>query len=199
MRVHARTPTLYLGGAPSHLPLQASLACKRARVGAQDGPNLCQLGTERGQRERTHELDLVLELDSVLRECPATCLGHQSDRVGIAGPIGVLDEVSVPRIDPRAADPVALQSTGLQHQAGGQLVVGILEDASERALVRRLRRLPLREEGGDFGLDLRRGSRLQAEPDNVQALHWKANAASGRERELGLRLQTVDEAERARR
>ena len=36
-------------------------------------------------------------------------------------------------------------------------------------------------------------------PDNVQALHWKVSAASGRERELGLRLQTVAESELARR
>jgi len=36
-------------------------------------------------------------------------------------------------------------------------------------------------------------------PDNVQALHWKVTSASGRERELGLRLQTVAESQRARR
>jgi hypothetical protein len=36
-------------------------------------------------------------------------------------------------------------------------------------------------------------------PENVQALHWKATAASGREREVGLRLQTVGESELARR
>ena len=36
-------------------------------------------------------------------------------------------------------------------------------------------------------------------PDNVQALHWKATHASSRERELGLRLQTVAESEPARR
>ena len=53
-----------------------------------------------------------------------------------------------------------------------------------------------------FGWELEVITRLASAgqgPDNVQALHWKANAASGRERELGLRLQTVDEAERARR
>jgi hypothetical protein len=35
--------------------------------------------------------------------------------------------------------------------------------------------------------------------DNVQALHWKVSAAHERERHLAPRLQTVDEAERARR
>ena len=53
-----------------------------------------------------------------------------------------------------------------------------------------------------FGWELELITKLAAAgqgPDNVQALHWKVNAAHTRERELGLRLQTVHEAERARR
>src|SRR3954453_1118672 len=142
---------------------------------------------ERRQREQPEELDLVLELDSVLREYPATCLGHQSDRVGSAGPVGVLDEVRVPRRDLRAADPVALQSAGLHHQAGGQLVLGILEDASESALVRGLRGLAERLELGDRCLDLSRIPRLEPE------LGPRHDLAP-----LGLRL-SVREAQLARR
>ena len=48
----------------------------------------------------------------------------------------------------RAADPVALQPALLDQPAGAGPLVRILEDAPERALVRRLRRLALREQLG---------------------------------------------------
>ena len=53
-----------------------------------------------------------------------------------------------------------------------------------------------------FGWELDLITKLAAAgqgPDNVQALHWKVSAAHTRQQELALRLQTVDEAERARR
>ena len=68
--------------------------------------------------------------------------------------VGVLDEVRVPRRDLGAADPVALQAAGLEHPAGRELVVRVLEDAAESALVRRLGGLPLRLQVGDDRLDL---------------------------------------------
>jgi len=53
-----------------------------------------------------------------------------------------------------------------------------------------------------FGWELDLITKLAAAgqgPDNVQALHWKANAAAERDRQLAPRLQTFDEAERSRR
>ena len=69
----------------------------------------------------------------------------------------------MPRRDLGAADSVTPEATGFEHPAGGQLVVGILEDASERALVRRLRRLSLRLHLPHRGLDLVLRPRLEAE------------------------------------
>ena len=138
-----------MGGAPSHLPLQASLARERARVSDRNEPNLCQSRRERGQRQRAHELDLVLELDSVFFVRPASRFGHQCKRVSGPSCVGVLDEIRVPRRDLRAADPVALQPAGLEHQPGRQLVVRVLEDAPKRPLVRRLCCLSQRLELGD--------------------------------------------------
>src|SRR5205085_1771919 len=73
---------------------------------------------------------------------------------GGARSVGILDEVRVPRRDLCAADSVALQAARLEHQPGRQLVVGVLEDASESPLVRRLRGLAPRLELGDLRLDL---------------------------------------------
>ena len=88
-------------------------------------------------------------------------LGHERDRVGGRGTVGVLDEVRVLRRDLRAADPVPLQPAGLEHPPGAQLVIGVLEDASERPPVRRLRRLPLRVQLPHLGPDLLRRTRAQ--------------------------------------
>ena len=80
----------------------------------------------------------MLELDPELLVRPAPRLGHQRDRVSRARALGVLDEVRVPRGDLHAPDPMALEPARLEHLAGTQLVVWVLEHASEGALVRRL-------------------------------------------------------------
>src|SRR5436305_1252146 len=103
------------------------------------------------QLERPEELDLVLEHDAVLLARPPAGLCHQRDRVRGPGAVRVLDEVRVPRRDLGAPDPVALEAARLEHAAGAELVVGVLEDASERPPVRRLRRLSLGLQLGDPG------------------------------------------------
>jgi len=53
-----------------------------------------------------------------------------------------------------------------------------------------------------FGWELELITKLAAAgqgADNVQALHWKVSAAHTRQQELSLRVQTVGEAEHARR
>src|SRR5438132_1268144 len=105
------------------------------------------------RRKLAEKLDLVAKLDTVLLVRAAPCLPHQGDRVGGPGAAGVLDEVCVLRRDLRAADAVALQPACLEHPPGRQLVVGILEDTAERALVRRLRRLTPGVELGHLRLD----------------------------------------------
>src|SRR5262245_33459668 len=95
-------------------------------------------GLKRRQLERADELNFVLEDDAVLLASPAAGFGHQGDRVGGTGAVCVLDEVRVPRRDLGAPDPVALQSTGLEHPPRGQLVLGVLENAAEGPPVRRL-------------------------------------------------------------
>ena len=62
----------------------------------------------------------------------------------------------------RAADPVALQPALLDQPPGAELAGRILEDAAERPLVRRLRRLALREQLGDRRLDRLRRARARA-------------------------------------
>src|SRR5438105_6957468 len=119
--------------------------------------------SERRQVVQAEELDLVLELDAELLERAPPRLLHERERVGRAGFARVLDEVRMPRRDLRAADAVPLQAAGLEHAAGGELVVGVLEDAAERALVRRLNRLATRLEVGDRRLDLPR--RPRGEPE----------------------------------
>src|SRR5437763_15361920 len=89
-----------------------------------------QSAADRWQNQRALKLHLVFELDSVLLVRPAACLGHQRDGVGRACSVGVLDEVRMPRRDPGAADPVALQAASLEHQAGCELVNGALEEHS---------------------------------------------------------------------
>src|SRR5690349_5185589 len=93
---------------------------------------------ERGQLEGPEEDDLVLELDAVLLPGTPPRLGHQRDRILGARTVGVLDEVGVPGRDLCAADSIAPQATGLEHTAGAELVIGVLENAPVRPLVRRL-------------------------------------------------------------
>ena len=69
--------------------------------------------------------------------------------------------------DLRAADPVALEPAGLEHLARAQVVCRILEDASERTLVRRLRLL---SPGLHLGHDL------------ADLLDWIARRAGARRR-----------------
>src|SRR5947209_3134255 len=106
------------------------------------------------QRERAEEADLVLELDTELREDAPPRLDHQRQRVGRRRTVRVLDEVGVARRDDRAADAVALQAALFDQAPRPTLAAGILEDGSERALVRRLRRLAPGEQLGDRRLDL---------------------------------------------
>src|SRR5919204_2974926 len=58
---------------------------------------------------------------------------------------------------------MALEAAGLEHSAGAQLVLRVLEDAAEGALVRRLRCLSQRLELRDRGLDRSLGSVRQPE------------------------------------
>src|SRR5919108_701910 len=115
------------------------------------------------QLDRPEQLDLVLELDAELLARTAARLLHEGERIGGAGPAGVLDKFRVPRRVLRPADPVPLQATGLEHPPRRQLVLGVLEYAAEGAFVRRLRRLPQRLELGDRRLDL--VGRARREPE----------------------------------
>src|SRR3954452_19993057 len=117
------------------------------------------LPLERRKLELAQELDLVHELDAVRLPGPSAGLGHQGDRIGRARAVRVLDEVGVSRRDHRAADLVAFEPARLEHAAGAQLVIRILEDAAVRPLVRGLRRLPLLLESRDDRLDLVDGPR----------------------------------------
>src|SRR5256714_4999097 len=118
---------------------------------------------ERRQLDRAQQLDLVPKLDTKLLEGPPPRLLHERECVGRAGAAGVLDEVRVPRRDLSTTDPVALEAAYLEHAAGGELVLRVSEDAAERALVRRLRRLTARLEIGDRRFDLFGRTRLEPE------------------------------------
>src|SRR6185437_5238611 len=65
--------------------------------------------------------------------------------------------------DLRAADPVTLETARLEHAAGGELVLRVLEDAAERPPIRRLRGLAPGIELADLVLDLCRVARAEAE------------------------------------
>ena len=67
------------------------------------------------------------------------------------------------RRNARATDRVALQAALFEHPPRSQLVLGVLEDAAERAPIRRLGRLSLREQLGHVGLHLTGGARLECE------------------------------------
>src|SRR5881397_511473 len=114
------------------------------------------------QLETADEADLVHELDPELLERAAAGLGHQRESIGRPRIPGVLDEVAVARRDLCSADAVALEADCLEHAAGGELVLRVLEHAPEGPLVRRLGSLASCLEVGDGGLDLVGCLRLQA-------------------------------------
>src|SRR4051794_19967823 len=101
------------------------------------------LPRQRGELELSEEDDLVLKLDAIRLPRPTAGLRHQRECVLRAGIPGVLDEVRVPWRDLRAADAVTLQAARLEHPAGAQLVLRVLEHASVRLLVRGLGGLAL--------------------------------------------------------
>src|SRR3954469_14737939 len=115
--------------------------------------------------ERAEELDLALELHAELLGGTTPRLGHQRDRLGRTRLRGVLDEVRVPGRDLGPTDAMALQAAGFEHPAGRELVLRVLEDAPERALVRRLGSLPPRLEVTDDRLDLARRPGRQTKLD----------------------------------
>src|SRR5579884_2977859 len=123
-----------------------------------------RLPLQRRQLERSQEPNLVLELDSEALVHPPPGLGHQREAVGRRRPARVLDEVRVPRGDDGASDPVALEAAHLDRAPRPELGARVLEDAAERPLVRRLRRLPPGEQLGDRRLDRFRTARLEREP-----------------------------------
>src|SRR5437763_1015367 len=114
-------------------------------------------------RDVAEHLDLVHELDPVLLARAPARLGDERERVLGAGATGVLDEVRVLGRDLRAADAMALERAGLEHPPRAQVVLRILEDAAERAPVRRLRRLPLGIQPPHVGLDVVGRPRPQAQ------------------------------------
>ena len=81
-------------------------------------------------------------------------LGHQRDRVRARRAAGVLDEVRVP-LARSTAPPIRwpFSPHASISAPGPGPVARVLEDAAERPLVGRLRRLALREQLGDLGLD----------------------------------------------
>src|SRR4051794_10199972 len=147
-------------GAATARPREA-LVRAVTRSGSPPGGRLLRSAPKRRGAEAAEELDLVPKLDAVFLVRAAAGLDHQRDRVRAACPVGVLDEVRVLRRDLRAADAVTLQAAGLEHPPRAQLVVRILEDAAERALVRRLRCLAPRVEIRDLRLDLLRRARIE--------------------------------------
>src|SRR5512141_586285 len=136
----------------ARLLVRSCRACSAMRLTSPRGPAV--LPAERRQLERPQEHDLVLELDAVLLRSAPTGLGHQRNRVRGSCAVGVLDEVRVPRGDLGAADSVSPQPARLEHPPRGELVVGILEDAAVRPLVRRLRGLSAGLELADRRSDL---------------------------------------------
>src|SRR5207302_10838536 len=119
----------------------------------------------RRQLEVAGEADLTLQLDAELLQRPSPGFGHQRERVDRLRLARVLDEVPVARRDLRTPDAVALEAARLEQPAGRQLVLGILEDAAEGALVRGLGGLALGLQLGDRALDLVRMLRRQPELD----------------------------------
>src|SRR4051794_139748 len=117
----------------------------------------------RGHLDVAEKLDLMDELDPELLPCAAPGLPHQREGVCRPRATGVLDEVRVLRRDLRPADAVALEAAGLEHAPGRELMRRVLEDAAERAPVRRLGVLATGVELAHLRLDLCGVARPQRE------------------------------------
>ena len=128
----------------------------------------CRVARHRRQLERAEELDLVLELDAELlaRARGAPRPSARARRRSWRAPAFSMKfawrgEICAPPIRwPRRPQASSIRPAR-------ELVLRVLEDAAERALVRRLRRLPLRLQLGDRRLDLvdrprRRGAARRA-------------------------------------
>src|SRR5262245_40316150 len=139
------------------------------------------------QLELAEQLDFALEHDPELLERATSRLGHQGDRVPRGCATGVFDEVRVPRGDQRSADLVALETALLDHPTGTELVIRVLEDAAEGALVRGLCLLPPSLHRGDCLLDLGDRARREAEFDLRDDLAWDESGVSVRQVELVVR------------
>ena len=96
-------------------------------------------------------------------ERAAPGLHDQGDRVDGSRSTIVLDEVRVLGRNAGATDRMTPKAAGLQHPPGRELVIGILEHAPERPLVRRLRVFPLLLHAGNDDFRLRLRPRLEAE------------------------------------
>src|SRR5438445_561808 len=116
-----------------------------------------------GQAQVAKELDLMLEHHAKLLVGAPPRLCHERECVGRRRATGVLDEVRVLRRNLRAADRVTAEAARVEHPPRAQLVIRVLEDAPERALVRRLRVLAPFVELADLGADLLARPRTQAE------------------------------------
>src|SRR5579862_660401 len=141
-----------------------AIACLRAGATLPDSP-LCRRPLQGGQLERPEELDLVLELDAETLVDARSGLGHQRQRVGRGRAACVLDEVGVPLGDHGAAPPNPFQAALLDRPTGAELRSRVLEHAAERALVRGLRVLALREQRRHLRADRDRVPRLELQPD----------------------------------
>ncbi len=104
---------------------------------APTGPRAAAARAGRGTRPRA-------ELDAVLLVRAPAGLGHERERVGVRAPpafsmkFACFGEICAPPMQ------IPLQPARFEHPPRAQLVLGVLEDAAERALVRRLGRLALR-------------------------------------------------------
>src|SRR5262249_17363597 len=119
--------------------------------------------SERWQVRKAQELHLVTELDAELLERTPTRLDHQRHRVPAARVARVLDEVRMLGRDLGAADPEPLQPAGVEHAPGGELVLGVLEDAAEGSPVRGLCGLPPGLKLAHGPPDVVRGPRFEPE------------------------------------
>src|ERR1700694_2916540 len=123
-----------------------------------------------GELDPAEKAHFALELDAELLERTPARLGHEREGVDCPGVAGGLDEVFVARRDLSTADPMPLEAAGLEHSPRRELVLGIFEDAAARALIRRLRGLPLLLHAGDSPLALVLGTRLEPNLDRSDDL-----------------------------
>ena len=137
--------------AMAHRSARPSALLLRSKGGSKTLP----LQRQRREGEAAQENDLVLEGDSVL--APSVRRRHSAisarQSAVVAPPafsmkFACFGETTAP------PTRCALQAAELEQPPCAELAGRILEDRSERPLVRRLRLLPPRDEVGDLGLDL---------------------------------------------